>query len=211
MRDVSKFHAHLPADQARDRGRQRLGRGRRHVALDRVRPHHRLRPRGVRPARCAAGLQPNTTHLFAAPCGWKIANRYAPTGDRIDAAEAPRIGRVNEVGPHAELLSRARALGARIALVPQASVRVNKAVTLPGVLSAGLFNGLLLNGPLRAIVHASGGGPERARLGRGLPRGRAAGVPAGVRQPLHPGAVRAGLRPRFGAARRRRRAAGVTR
>ncbi len=106
----------------------------------------------------------NTTYLFAALCGWKVANRYALTGDHIDAAEALRIGLVNEVVPHDELLSRARALGARIAMVPEASVRVNKAVTMLGVLSAGLFNGLLLNGPLSAIVHASVGGPERGKL-----------------------------------------------
>ncbi len=43
-------------------------------------------------------------------------------------------------------------------------MRVNKAVTMFGVLSAGLFNGLLLNGPLSAIVHASVGGPERVKL-----------------------------------------------
>ncbi len=106
----------------------------------------------------------NTTYLLAALCGWKVANRHALAGDHIDAAETLRIGLVNEVVPHDELLPRARALGARIAMVPEASVRVNKAVTMLGVLSAGLFNGLLLNGPLSAIVHASVGGPERVKL-----------------------------------------------
>src|SRR5262249_23705892 len=60
----------------------------------------------------------NTTFLFAALCGWKVANRYALTGDHIDAAEALRIGLVNEVVPHDELLPTARRLAERIAMVP---------------------------------------------------------------------------------------------
>jgi enoyl-CoA hydratase len=70
----------------------------------------------------------NTTFLFAALCGWKVAHRYALTGDHIDAAEALRIGLVNEVVPHEELLPAARRLAERIARVPEPSVRLNKQV-----------------------------------------------------------------------------------
>ena len=90
----------------------------------------------------------NTSFLFAALAGWKAAHRYGLTGDHFDAAEAYRLGVVNEVVPHDELLDRATALAARIALVPEPSVRLNKAVTCSGILAAGLHAGLALNAPL---------------------------------------------------------------
>jgi enoyl-CoA hydratase len=105
----------------------------------------------------------NTTFLFAALCGWKVANRYALTGDHFDAHEALRIGLVNEVVPHEELLPRARRLAERIALVPEASVRLNKAVTMRGLQAAGVMSGMNLNGALSAMAHASHG-PERDAL-----------------------------------------------
>jgi enoyl-CoA hydratase len=43
----------------------------------------------------------NTSFLMTALCGWKHANRWGLTGDHFDAAEALRIGMVNEVVPHA--------------------------------------------------------------------------------------------------------------
>ncbi len=51
----------------------------------------------------------NTTILFAALAGWKAAHRYGLTGDHLDAAEALRLGLVNEVVP----LRSAPAQGAR--------------------------------------------------------------------------------------------------
>ena len=48
------------------------------------------------------------------------------TGDVITAAEALRIGLVSEVTPHAELLPRARALAARIAVNPPLALRYMK-------------------------------------------------------------------------------------
>ena len=58
-----------------------------------------------------------TSFLFTALCGWKAANRWGLTGDHFDAQEALRIGMVNEVVPHDELMAsdaRAReAHGAR--------------------------------------------------------------------------------------------------
>jgi enoyl-CoA hydratase/carnithine racemase len=105
----------------------------------------------------------NTTILFAALAGWKAAHRYALTGDHFDAAEALRLGLVNEVVPLAQLLPKAHALAERIARVPEASVRLNKAVTCYGLLAMGLGAGMLMNVPLSAMAHASYNA-ERAEL-----------------------------------------------
>ena len=48
------------------------------------------------------------------------------TGDVIDAAEALRIGLVSEVTPHDQLMDRARALAARIAVNPPLALRYMK-------------------------------------------------------------------------------------
>ena len=105
----------------------------------------------------------NTTFLFAALVGWKTAHRYGLTGDHFDAAEAQRIGIVNEVVPATELMSRARALAERIARVPEPSVRLNKAVTCYGLLAMGVGAGMMMNAPLSALAHASFNA-ERAEL-----------------------------------------------
>jgi enoyl-CoA hydratase/carnithine racemase len=97
----------------------------------------------------------NTTFLFAALCGWKAANRWGLTGDHFDAHEALRIGMVNEVVPHDRLMETARTLAKRIALVPEPSVRLNKAITMLGIQAAGLHSGLLLEGALGALAHSS--------------------------------------------------------
>src|SRR5256885_10109286 len=105
----------------------------------------------------------NTTFLFAALAGWKAAHRYGLTGDHFDAAEAERIGIVNEVVPAAELMARARALAERIARVPEPAVRLNKAVTCYGLLAMGLGAGGLMNIPFSSMAHASYNA-ERAEL-----------------------------------------------
>jgi enoyl-CoA hydratase/carnithine racemase len=97
----------------------------------------------------------NSSFLFTALCGWKAANRWALTGDHFDAAEALRIGMVNEVVPHDELMDRAQALAARIALVPEPAVRLNKAIAMQGLLASGVYAGLLVEGPLGALAHSS--------------------------------------------------------
>jgi enoyl-CoA hydratase/carnithine racemase len=97
----------------------------------------------------------NTTFLFAALAGWKAAHRYSLTGDHFDAAEALRLGIINEIVPAAELLPKARALAERIARVPEPSVRINKAITCYGMLAAGVGAGMLANIPLSALVHSS--------------------------------------------------------
>jgi enoyl-CoA hydratase len=108
----------------------------------------------------------NSTYLLAALCGWKVANRWTLTGDHMDAQEALRIGLVNEVVPHDDLMRRTRELAGRIAMVPEASVRMNKNITMLGLLSAGVFNGLLMSGPLSTIVQASIGGARWDQLHR---------------------------------------------
>lgn len=97
----------------------------------------------------------NSTYLLAALCGWKNANRWGLTGDHFDAQEAYRIGMVNEVVPHEELMSKTRELAKRIALVPEPSVRLNKAITMLGIQASGLYSGLLLEGALGALAHSS--------------------------------------------------------
>lgn len=50
-----------------------------------------------------------------------------------------------------------------MALVPEPSLRLNKAIAMLGVQAAGLNSGLLLEGTLSALVHASHN-EERQRL-----------------------------------------------
>ena len=97
----------------------------------------------------------NSSYLFTALCGWKAANRWALTGDHFDAQEALRIGMVNEVVPHDELMPRTRALAKRIALVPEPSIRLNKAIAMQGLLASGVHAALLLEGSMSALVHSS--------------------------------------------------------
>jgi enoyl-CoA hydratase/carnithine racemase len=97
----------------------------------------------------------NSSYLFTALCGWKAANRWALTGDHFDADEAYRIGMVNEVVPHDELMERARALAARIALVPEPSIRLNKAIAMRGLEASGVTSALLVEGALSALAHSS--------------------------------------------------------
>ena len=106
----------------------------------------------------------NSSVLFALLAGWKNAHRYALTGDHFDAAEALRIGVVNEVVPADQLLDHAMALAQRIALVPRDSVRLNKLTTIYGLEAMGLGNALKMNAVLSTLVQASNDGPDIAHL-----------------------------------------------
>lgn len=97
----------------------------------------------------------NSSYLFTALCGWKVANRWALTGDHFDAEEAYRIGMVNEVVPHDQLMEKSRELAARIALVPEPAVRLNKAIAMQGLQSSGVYAALLTEGALGALAHSS--------------------------------------------------------
>ena len=97
----------------------------------------------------------NSSFLFTALCGWKASNRWALTGDHFDAQEALRIGMINEVVPADKLMDHVRALAKRIAMVPEPSVRLNKAIAMKGMLAAGVNAGLLIEGALGALAHGS--------------------------------------------------------
>ena len=109
--------------------------------------------------------------LFAVLAGWKNAHRYTLTGDHFDAAEALRIGVVNEVVPADQVLERAYALAARIAMVPADSVRLNKAITTYGLEAMGLRNAHNVMAFLATIAHASGDSPEVRQLNEAYRRG----------------------------------------
>jgi len=106
----------------------------------------------------------NSTFLVAALAGWKHAHRYALTGDHFDAAEAERIGIVNEVVPHDELMPRALALAKRIALLPPDSVRLNKAITTYGLEMMGLRAAMDASAMLSVITHGSTDAPDLDEL-----------------------------------------------
>jgi enoyl-CoA hydratase/carnithine racemase len=108
----------------------------------------------------------NSSFLLPALVGWKHAARYALTGDHFDANEAARIGMINEVVPHDELMAHAMKLAHRLALVPPDSVRLNKAITAMGLEAMGLRSAMSMASALSVIVHASTDSPDVAELYR---------------------------------------------
>lgn len=128
----------------------------------------------------------NSTVLFSLLCGWKNAHRYALTGDHFDAAEALRIGAVNEVVPHDQLLERARQLALRLAKVPAESVRLNKAITTYGLDAMGLRAALNMNGVLSALVEASNDGPDVEHLAKAQSEGGFAAFLKARDEPFRP-------------------------
>jgi enoyl-CoA hydratase/carnithine racemase len=108
----------------------------------------------------------NSTFLLAALAGWKHAHRYALTGDHFDAKEAERIGIINEVVPHDELMATAVGLAKRIALLPPDSVRMNKMITTLGLEAMGLRAALDTAGLISVIIHASTDGADLDELNR---------------------------------------------
>lgn len=96
----------------------------------------------------------NTTFLFTLLAGWKSASRYALTGDPFDANEAFRMGLVTEVVPVADLSTRTRDLAARLAMVPAASLRINKAIAMAGLEASGVGAAMQINGILSGLSHS---------------------------------------------------------
>ena len=117
------------------------------------RHHDCLRPGRVCPAGGAAYLQRRVlfTRVVRLESGEPLGADRRP----LDAHEALRIGMINEVVPHDELMETARALAKRIALVPEPSIRLNKAISMMGLQAAGVHSGLLLEGALGALAHSS--------------------------------------------------------
>ncbi|MEE9199110.1 MAG: enoyl-CoA hydratase/isomerase family protein, partial [Dehalococcoidia bacterium] len=105
----------------------------------------------------------NTSFLLAALTNWKQAHRWALTGDHMGVEEAYRLGIVNKVVPREKLEEEAWALAERISKVPEASVRINKAVTWMGLQSMGLSSAMYMNSVLSALAHCSHG-TDRERL-----------------------------------------------
>lgn len=69
---------------------------------------------GLTEVRVGVAPSPISTHLVHA-LGMRHARRYAITGERFDAAEALRIGLVQQVVPHGEQVDAAIAIAERIA------------------------------------------------------------------------------------------------
>ena len=97
----------------------------------------------------------NTSFFWVLSAGYKNALRYSLTGDHIDAQEALRIGIVNKVVPHEDLLDECFKVVERIALVSPETVKINLAVATMGLEMMGLANALKLNGQLSAAAHSS--------------------------------------------------------
>ena len=97
----------------------------------------------------------NTSFFWVLNAGYKNALRYSLTGDHIDAEEALRIGIVNQIVPHDDLIDHCFNLVERIALVSPETVKINLSVATMGLEMMGLANALKLNGELSAAAHSS--------------------------------------------------------
>ena len=104
----------------------------------------------------------NTSFMLAALTNWKQAHRWALTGDHMGAEEALRIGVVTQLVPEAQLDDETWALAERIAMVPEASVRINKAVTWMGLEAMGLGAAMNINAALSSAAHGSHGAHREA-------------------------------------------------
>lgn len=83
--------------------------------------------------------------------GLPKAKELILTGDIIDAQEAHRIGLVNHVVPHEELMDRAYALARKIASKPPITVQMAK-IALNESVTADLPAGLALEKSLQAVL-----------------------------------------------------------
>jgi enoyl-CoA hydratase/carnithine racemase len=106
----------------------------------------------------------NSTVLLALLGGWKNAYRYSLTGDHFDATEALRIGIINEIVPSEEVEARSIELARRIARVPAASVRLNKAVTALGLEALGMRAALRTASLVSVVIHGSADSSELEEL-----------------------------------------------
>lgn len=97
----------------------------------------------------------NTNFIWTLLAGFKNALLYSLTGDHIDAQEALRIGLVNKVVPHDQLLDECFRIVERIALVSPETVRLNLAVSTRGLAMMGLYNAWSLNAELASFAHTS--------------------------------------------------------
>ena len=106
----------------------------------------------------------NTNFMWTVLAGYKNALRYGLTGDHVDANEAMRIGLVNKVVPHDQLLEECFTLVERIAKVSPETVKANLFVSTQGLNAMGLRNAWMLNAKLSALAHSS----SRADFRKGM-------------------------------------------
>jgi enoyl-CoA hydratase/carnithine racemase len=106
----------------------------------------------------------NTNFIWTLLAGFKNALLYGLTGDHIDAHEAYRIGLVNKVVPHDQLLDECFRIVERIALVSPETVKINLSVATRGLEMMGLHNAWSLNAELSAFAHTSFREDFRRRL-----------------------------------------------
>jgi enoyl-CoA hydratase len=86
--------------------------------------------------------------------GLAKAKELILTGDIIDAKEAHRIGLVNKVVPHEELLERAYEIAQKIASKPPIAIRMVK-IALNESATADLNTGLALEKALQAVLFST--------------------------------------------------------
>jgi len=100
-------------------------------------------------------------NCFQELLGVKRAAYALLTGQAITAEQALEWGMVNEVVPHEQLMESVRALARRIALVPEPSVRLNKAIAMQGIQAAHQQH---LQHVVEALRVRAGHGDQRHRL-----------------------------------------------
>ena len=87
---------------------------------------------GVTCRRWNIGLGDGGTQRLPRIVGFRVAMELIITGRVIDAAEAQRIGLVNEVVPRGTCRERARELAHTIAALPQPAIRTDKEAAVRG-------------------------------------------------------------------------------
>jgi 2-(1,2-epoxy-1,2-dihydrophenyl)acetyl-CoA isomerase len=100
------------------------------------------------------GIVPDTGGSFTLPrlVGAAKACEMIFTGDAVDAAEAERIGLVNRVVPHDELLKTAKELAMRIAKNPPLAVQMAKADMYSGLAETDLVEQMQREEASQAIL-----------------------------------------------------------
>ena len=97
----------------------------------------------------------NTNFIWTLLAGFKNALLYGLTGDHIDADEALRIGIVNKVVPHDQLIDECFRIVERMALVSPETIKLNLSVATRGLEMMGLHNAWSLNAELSGFAHTS--------------------------------------------------------